>query len=696
MLRQSLQIIQWLFTKETSSSPAGESPLTNMSMKIGQALCRHMERDPVHWRDELKLGDLIIEAFYNCGFVDIEYPQLRDSSHIVIASSRYPELARIPKGNSLQDTTFHRISDIISSTQRKNRPIIKGKPDYPVDINTPFIRAINKLQQTPWRVNERVFKALKREKGFTSTSKEKMKEKELKRRSKLLEWDFIKRKATEVVEDGRDFYQYISVDYRGRLYYDEPFFNFQSSDLAKGILQFSEPKLLTDEGNRWLAIHTAASYNQSYGIDEIPEWVSQDYRAYLKSEGLESIAVDKMTLDDRVEWTQQNLDWILEKGSKLEFAENAEKKVMFLAACVEWHDYVTTEGDYYSCLPLPIDGSNNGWQHLGAISKDEETGELVGLVPVDIQKDFYVQTAKELINQTSDNRLMEILSSMPMKSIRKGISKRGSMTRAYSAGAGKIAENMYFDCRVEDYHDTYGIDKNDCKKFARILIQAINTVCPGPLATMGYLQGLAAFEIGKTGIDPALIERRRELVRTKEPTDEELDELDDLTKTISEQGKVTTYGNGMKQICWTTPSGFQVTYEDWQMLNSRQQVTITGYRRVNHVVKHASDKPDIKKFMCGISPNFIHSMDASHMSLVIDEWDGVFGAVHDSFATHASDVDSLLALTKDKFIDMYDVDNFYNYIEDQIITNKTDLDVDQPDRGSLQIREIEDSDYFFA
>ena len=73
-----------------------------------------------------------------------------------------------------------------------------------------------------------------------------------------------------------------------------------------------------------------------------------------------------------------------------------------------------------------------------------------------------------------------------------------------------------------------------------------------------------------------------------------------------------------------------------------------------------------------------------------------FGAVHDSFSTHASDVDKLLRLTKTKFIEMYDVDNFYDYIENQLITNKDELDVDQPTRGSLEIREIEDSDYFFA
>ena len=270
------------------------------------------------------------------------------------------------------------------------------------------------------------------------------------------------------------------------------------------------------------------------------------------------------------------------------------------------------------------------------------------------------------------------------------------MTRAYSAGAGKIAENMYFDCKTEDYHEEYGIDQTDCNKFARLLIQAINTVCPGPLQTMTYFQSLAAFEIGKFGIDPKLLKRRKELNRLSEPTDEELEELNDIVQTLEEQGEDLIYGNGKKEIKWTTPSGFDVVYQNWRMNNFRCRGTISGYRQVNHVVQIAGDKPDVRGFMCGISPNFIHSMDASHMALVIDDWDGAFGAVHDSFSTHACDVDDLLALTKQKFVEMYDVDNFYDYIENQLITDKTELDVEQPQLGSLQIQEIYDSDYFFA
>ena len=52
-------------------------------MKIGQFLFRYMDRTPVNWEEELRLGDLFVEAFYNCGFINIDYPARRDSSHIV-------------------------------------------------------------------------------------------------------------------------------------------------------------------------------------------------------------------------------------------------------------------------------------------------------------------------------------------------------------------------------------------------------------------------------------------------------------------------------------------------------------------------------------------------------------------------------------------------------------------------------------
>ena len=77
--------------------------------------------------------------------------------------------------------------------------------------------------------------------------------------------------------------------------------------------------------------------------------------------------------------------------------------------------------------------------------------------------------------------LLVLLNSMQMKHIRKGISKRGSMTRAYSSGRDKIAENMWSDCLKEKYNTTYGLTEEDCSNLAALLIKAIDEVCPGCL-----------------------------------------------------------------------------------------------------------------------------------------------------------------------------------------------------------------------
>ena len=59
----------------------------------------------------------------------------------------------------------------------------------------------------------------------------------------------------------------------------------------------------------------------SYNIEEIPDWCEEDYTTYLKEQELESISVDKMTLNDRVQWTQENMDEILYAGKNLEFSK---------------------------------------------------------------------------------------------------------------------------------------------------------------------------------------------------------------------------------------------------------------------------------------------------------------------------------------------------------------------------------------
>lgn len=657
IMAETIQLLQREFTK-TSTTASAQCKLTAVSTLVGEmaaakiGIYDRVTKEGVNWWDCVRIGDLVLEAFLQCGYIDIRYthfdPDEKMYCYIVTWTDDWPGIDDIDATLFIRGSTIHKPDNLSFRNPMTELPTVKNMYSQKLFDSlgdAKFFEAGKKLQQTAWKINNRVLEVL-------IESRHKF---DLTNKSKKTEYDLItlKGKALSLYPK---FYQYIDYDYRGRIYYTESFLNFQGSDLARGIMLFAKGKPLNESGMWWLAVHTASSYNKSYKINEIPTWLEGDYKTYLMKEGLDSISVDKMTLEDRVRWTNNNMDLIIECAKRNRLCLTCEKPVTFLACCIEWES-INKNPDHICNIPLPIDGSNNGWQHLGAISKDPNTGKLVGLKPVDIQADFYVQTAKELIKlmpEWFEER------KMPMKSIRKGISKRGSMTRAYSAGADKIAINMYEDCKKEGYHKKYNITREDCKILAKNLILAINTVCPGPLQTMKFLQKIATAK---------------------------LEESNDLF--------------------WWTPSGFPVHYQAFQHSKMKCQSTLLGLKKVTATtqskVKHThlvirrrkeDNKPiaDKQKYASGISPNFIHSMDASHMAIVISGWDHEFGAVHDSFSTHPNQVEDLLEVTKQVFVDMYNHDNFFNKIER---TFKLTMP-EQPSLGELDIMEVHDSDYFFA
>jgi len=733
----------------------GMAKLTQISTSIGNRILLMMGVDDAPFDQKVRLGDLFVEALYALNYINVYRDPAfsefnKDAPYVVHLETRWSDISEYPLVRTKKDlrgTTFE-------PPRFPNRRVLKRdkytREEWEIVRDGQHISAVDKLQGIPLRINIPVLRAVEsnknlfitegkvevpkegnkkamddayyawrmaknKAKGKPSTDLDKKKDKyvkeatmwnlklvALKKQSKKTAFEYTMQKA-QLLRGEPEFYQTIELDYRGRFYYVESFFNFQGTDAARGIIEFKEGKPITDEGRKWLAIHTAVSFNESYHVSAIPAWCETDYVEYLKEEGLDTISVDKMTLNDRANWTENNLDRIIRYVEEEEIDLSAEKPVSFYACCVEWCGYLTDPTGFNSRLPIQIDGSNNGWQHLGAMSKDSKTGSLVGLVPSEIQKDFYVSTAKELIHLMPE---WFAEKQMPMKHIRKGISKRGSMTRAYSAGQKTMATNMYADCYQEDFTETYGINVDDCNKLSHNLITAINKVCPGPLETMSFLQKLAAYEIGtyayfihgKIGNKSlkALKAKIKTLKYKRNKTDEDLQELNSLVLSLDDYTSTLIEGNGARDIRWTTPSGFHVIYENYIQRSIKCKGTINGVGRINHVAYEKTEIPNMRGFMSGISPNFTHSMDGSHMAIIIDNWDGAFAAVHDAFATHASDVAELIDLTKECFIVMYDEDNFYDYIEEAILSDTEGLTVEQPTRGDLEIAQVRDSDYFFA
>jgi DNA-directed RNA polymerase len=668
--------------------------LTFASDLIGKRIARAIGIDETNIKSTLSLGDLLLETFLQDGLIDIFREYNGHKAPYLVSIVNMDDAIK----PTLIGTSFEPLLPIAGLySQLTKEPFIKGWTNSKLFHNyldKPFIKALETLRQQPWQLNHPVLAAMKEAKPksimelvdehgeiqlynihhenihlpkklnhLDGTKFLGKKDPKLQRiLSKYFEYNQVLKKADMV--GSKTFYQEVSCDYRGRVYYVESFLEFQGSDLARSLFLFANKKKVDERGYYWLSVHTAACYNKSYTIEELKDltWLTTDYISYLTNEGLDTISVDKMTLDDRALWVKHNLEFIIKSARTKYIHQDAEKPYSFLACCVEiasYHKCKIMKQDYMSGFPIPIDGSNNGWQHLAAMSKDKQAGELVSLVPTPIQKDFYVAVAKELISVMPE---WFAEKQMPMKHIRKGIAKRGSMTRAYSAGKQRIAKNMYDDCHVEGFTVKYGITEDQCTELAGNLIKAINTVCAGPLKTTKYLQKIAEHELN----------------------------------------------SGRNSLAWHTPSGFPVVYKAYLQHERKQRGTIKGIQgnkdgRVMHVIrvdvlnKETGERvPCRRSFASGISPNVVHSYDASHMANTIISFNGSFGAVHDSFSSHASEVDFLQEVTKMTFMAQYDVENFFDILQDTLMDNKESFTFKQPELGNLDLSEITNSKYFFC
>lgn len=773
-LAQLVSITTNIVLTKLANSPSnnkGEALLTNTAISIGAEI-GNFTKCKIDKQQMLHIGDLFLEAFYHAGFLDIKiqdgFAPRSGSPYIIQIKEKFSDLIKQQtKRNLLLYTSLTKIPDITGVLQGENFEVIKGvnnennkQPlilhkhvfEKDIETNKPWVQSVNKLQQQSWSINKEVLAVITSNldnilpvkksrlgkynkadvhKAYQEMVSEPTEENKNKYNKVSAKWnkelvilrDISKRAELEAIynkacalKDEDEFYQYIDLDYRSRVYYKEPFFNFQGADMARSLFLFKEGVKLSHKGIKWLYIHTASCYNESYDINNLPDWCSYDYKTYLKAEGLDSISVDKMTLQDRKLWVDNNLNFVLNSTDTIR--HNCEKPFSFLAACVEIKN-VLADPEYKSQLPIPIDGTCNGYQHSAAISKDELTGELVSLVQTDIQADLYVKAAKALINSMPE--WFKDRPNMKMKHIRKYITKRATMTRAYSAGADKIADSMYADCYTGGISKKFNIEMTDCEVAAKEIIKALNEVCPGATKTMSFLQKLVDFEIGKTSaydIDGSewthtkkkkAHSRKQTLKKIKEKTlDEELElELIEQQLTHVKNTRHLSYGNGKDHMSWITPSGFPVFYYNYLTREMNVYVTLSGVPvghkkngkytgRITHVLQEASNFPSLKGLMSGISPNYTHSQDGSHMALIVSQWKHSFGAIHDSFSTHAEYVDNLSHLTRQVFIDIYDKENYFEFILNNVLSNTDNANLELPELGNLDITDVRSSEYFFC
>lgn len=459
---------------------------------------------------------------------------------------------------------------------------------------------------------------------------------------KSLRLQFVKvLTVAERFEDEEEIYFPHQLDFRGRCYAIPMFLNPQGSDVAKGLLEFANGVSIRDEEDAgWLAVHGANTYGY-----------------------------DKVSLDDRVQWVADHEAEILacaDDPYNNRLWTDASKPFQFLAFCFEWAGFKCEGYGYISTIAIAMDGSCNGLQNFSAMLRDHIGGEAVNLIPQELPADIYQKVADRVLlrvqkDAQGDDEKAALARGWLKHGITRKVCKRPVMTLAYGAKSFGFKKQVFEDT-VHPYKlkvgqknfpwEGSGWEASDY--MGRLIWECVGEVVVAARQAMDWLQN-AARMAAKEGLP----------------------------------------------VRWETPDGLVVLQAYPKMLSKRVKLTFGGAETQVTVATGTRKQLDNQKQANGISPNWVHSMDASHMRATVRRsWrEGIrsFSLIHDSYGTHAGNAWMLAHFLREEFINMYQKDVLSDFKRELEMQLPEGVELESlPPKGYLDLEQIRESLYFFA
>lgn len=277
-----------------------------------------------------------------------------------------------------------------------------------------LVEAINLLQSCRWKRNDEMVKLIQlwdNELEITDQppiiqgmTKHFGKFTEKKKRKKKI------RAITKMLVDQQDFTFLYKMDHRGRIYTTQnsrypagP----QGNDLGRSLLKFSEKIRLGRNGYSWLC-NQLATLRISRTRTESEQWVVghrdkiKDLAAYIRA----NILSHKLNSDA----VRQHLLAIEEFLGG--FGEDIKgKEFLFIATCLEiaryweWIDSGKSGEEFESDLPVSIDGSCNGFQHIASLTRNSTLAKQTNVFKSDQDRpsDFYQHISTLVISVLNKN-----------------------------------------------------------------------------------------------------------------------------------------------------------------------------------------------------------------------------------------------------------------------------------------------------
>lgn len=559
----------------------------------------------------------------------------------------------------------------LTLVKTRNKEALKDLEKHPMSL---VYAAVNALQKTPWRINQKIYKVMREtwETGGVLGDLPRQSEEPLPSAPWASDEEYARIKETtpEVVKEWKhtaakvyerriaerskriaiatklwvaekflsesELYFGWTLDWRGRMYPVQSFINPQGDDSGKALIEFAKGKPLGKRGAYWLKVHLA----NCFGVDKVP-------------------------FDERVKWVDDNKDNILDSANNPldgnRFWCEADSPYSFLASAFEFQGLCTKGNSFISHIPIALDGSCNGLQNFSAMLLDEIGGKAVNLIPQDKPNDIYQRVAEVLIKKVEADVDAGVEdAAVWLDKIDRGITKRGVMTYVYGAKKYGMKDQLLEELGKRDKPTATYLEIEDnfkpCSYLGNKLYEAIGEVVIAAKEAMDWLQEVA--------------------------------------KVCSKSGT---------PVLWTVPSGFKPRQEYFKQ-SFKQVATFWGSVRIDLGLTKDLPQLDKRKQATGIAPNYVHSMDSSHLMLTINTClkQGItsFSMIHDSYGTYACDTDLLSEALREAFIEQYSQDTleaFRQEIINQLPTEEFRSQITPlPKKGKLDLSLVKKSQYFFA
>uniref|UniRef100_A0A669CLL2 DNA-directed RNA polymerase n=1 Tax=Oreochromis niloticus TaxID=8128 RepID=A0A669CLL2_ORENI len=321
----------------------------------------------------------------------------------------------------------------------------------------------------------------------------------------------------------------------------------------------------------------------------------------------------RSSLQGRLEYANTIMEDILDSADNplngRKWWMNADEPWQALACCMEIANAVRSPDptQFISYFPVHQDGSCNGLQHYAALGRDVIGATSVNLMPCDVPQDVYSGVAQ----QVEELRARDAESGLKIAQVLEGfisrkVVKQTVMTVVY--GVTRYGGRLQIEKRLKEIDEFPKEFVWDASHYlVRQVFNALKEMFTG--------------------------------------TREIQDWLTESARLISKSGHT---------VEWVTPLGLPIIQPYHR---TRNQVLKSTMQHINLKISHdTKERPDTVKQKNAFPPNFIHSLDSTHMmltSLYCYSSGLTFVSVHDCFWTHALTVDTMNKVCREQFVALH-------------------------------------------